>query len=118
MAADPRLVASLLGPAMIAVATAEYLNRDVWQAGGPSHAYLTGTLLALGGLVVVRFHNLWTTDWPVFVTLTGWFMLVGGLFRMLAPTLAWRAAPVGDPVVDGGILVLGIFLTVMAYRPR
>ena len=47
--------------------------------------YLNGTLLFVAGLSIVRAHNQWKADWPVLVTLMGWFAIVGGLFRMFDP---------------------------------
>ena len=115
-AANSRLIASFLGPAMVAVGASEQVNPDLFRTGGVSYVYLTGVLFALTGLVIVRFHNVWTPSWPAFITLIGWFTLGGGLFRMFLPSIAQRSTPVGDPVVDGGMIVLGLFLTVMAWR--
>ena len=46
--------------------------------------YLSGALMFVTGLAVVRAHNLWVRNWTVLVTLTGWFFLLLGLLRMFA----------------------------------
>jgi hypothetical protein len=65
------------------------MNLDVFVgAMGPSfgpHVYLSGTLLFVAGLAIVRAHNSWTPGWPVLITLVGWIAMLAGLGRMAAP---------------------------------
>jgi hypothetical protein len=84
--------------------------------------FLSGILVLLGGLVIVRVHNLWTGGWPVIVTVFGWLGIVGGLARMWFP---YMAAPIAETfatptgLLGGGLLVLalGSFLTYKALGP-
>jgi hypothetical protein len=46
----------------------------------------------VGGLAIVRAHNHWARDWTVLVTLSGWFFLALGLFRMFAAGLYQRGS--------------------------
>jgi multisubunit Na+/H+ antiporter MnhG subunit len=46
--------------------------------------YLSGTIMFVAGLAVVRAHNVWEKNWTVLITLTGWFLLLLGLIRMFA----------------------------------
>ena len=52
---------------------------------GEAPLFLSGMLTLLAGLAVVNTHNLWTTGWPVVVTLLGWLMVVAGFARLLLP---------------------------------
>jgi len=87
----------------------------------PPVVYLSGTLMFAGGLAVVRAHNHWVRDWTVLVTLTGWFFLALGLFRMFAASLYQRsAADAGATVfivLESILLVVGLILTVKAFAP-
>lgn len=121
---DSKRIAGLLGPTLIAVAITEAMNlRFLTAFIGPSHGplvYLNGTLLFVAGLAIVRAHNRWTGGWPLLVTLVGWFVMLGGLIRMIAPVSAQRAGQ-NTTAVFGLLIVLlaiGIFLTFKAYGSR
>jgi hypothetical protein len=117
-------IAGLVGPTLIAITVTEWLNLDVFtSAMGPSfapHVYLNGCLLFVGGLAIVRAHNLWVRGWPVLVTIVGWFLMLAGLARMAAPVAAQQAGQ--DPVALHGslivLLAIGVVLTYMALASR
>ncbi len=77
-----------------------------------------GTLLLVAGLSIVRVHNHWTTRWPILVTIIGWCVLLAGLGRMIAPVSSQQAGQYTTAVLalTFVLLVIGIFLTVEAYR--
>lgn len=117
-------IAGLLGPTLIALAVTEWLNLGVFIAAiGPTygpHVYQNGALLFVAGLSIVRAHNVWSHDWPVLITVVGWFALMGGLGRMAAP-LAAQAAGENPTLIYGSLLVLlavGIVLTYKSYVHR
>jgi hypothetical protein len=119
--ATSKSIAGLIGPTTIAIALSESINLPVmWANVTPSVIYLNGSLLFVGGLAIVRAHNRWVADWPVLITLTGWFILLAGLIRMFAPVQAQRGAENGAAVYPGlaVLLALGIFLTFKGYVPR
>ena len=74
----------------------------------------------VGGLAIVRAHNRWARDWTVLVTLSGWFFLTLGLFRMFAAGLYERRSEQTSAtvfmVLEGVLLVLGLVMTFQAYR--
>jgi hypothetical protein len=87
-------------------ALAEQISRD------PGLIFVSGILLFVAGLAIVRAHNIWTGGWPVLVTVLGWLTVLGGLLRMLFPTqLAAMVARVdqssGWIIVGAGILLVG-----------
>ena len=122
-----RYIAGLIGPLLgllglslllnreLAPALAEQLSRDLGLI------VVSGGLLLVAGLAIVRSHNVWT-GWPVLVTLLGWLAVIGGVLRILIPGRLAALAP--SLVQNGGIvtgvavlvLVLGICLTAMSYR--
>ena len=112
-------IAGFLGPTIISLAISEAKNLQIWEAGNASLTYLAGLLWFLGGLVVVRLHNRWSTTWPVAITLVGWFFLVGGLFRLLFPEAQQgnqNTPTVGIYAIDAWLLALGTLMTFKAYR--
>ena len=90
---DSRRIAGLLGPTLIALAASEALNPHIWVNVPPAQTYLAGTLWFVAGLSIVRAHNRWTVGWPTLVTLMGWFVMLGGLFRMFSPEFAQHNVP-------------------------
>jgi len=56
-------------------------------------------------------------SWPILVTVIGWFALLAGLVRMIAPVSAQQAGQFTTAVLALTflLLVIGIFLTFKAY---
>ena len=125
-----KMIAGLMGPTLAAIALAmlfkfdsipelaEQVSRD------PALIFLSGVLLFVAGLAIVRAHNIWTLDWPVLVTILGWLAIVGGLVRILFPScLAEIATDLGDRpgLIIGlsvAILLIGGFLSFKGYSRR
>jgi hypothetical protein len=74
-------IAGLLGPTLIAmtISESEFISPHLYEHQIAPVVYLSGTLLFLAGLSIVRVHNRWTGGWPVLVTLMGWLAILGGL---------------------------------------
>jgi hypothetical protein len=114
-------IAGLVGPTMVAMLVSEspVVQPHLYDAQTPPVVYLSGVLLFVGGLAIVRAHNRWARDWTVLVTLSGWFALALGLFRMFAAGLYQRGAANTNAsvftVVEGVLLAVGLVLTFKAY---
>ena len=59
------------------------LQPHLYDARIPPLVYLSGVLLLVASLAIIRAHNRWAHDWTVPETLARWFGVVPGLFRML-----------------------------------
>jgi len=116
---DSRRIAGLLGPTLIALAMSEAMNLRVMAANPASVGlvYLNGTLLFVAGVAIVQVHNRWTGGWPVLVTVMGWFAILAGLMRMIAPqsTTSGAARVYALLIV---LLAIGIVLTFTGYSRR
>jgi hypothetical protein len=120
------MIAGLIGPTFIAIAAgmlfnlgsfpllSEQISRDTGLI------FVSGILLFIAGLAILRTHNIWV-GWPVVVTVLGWLAVLGGLLRMIFPTrLAAIAAEIGGSTgsaIVGAVvlLVLGAFLSFKGY---
>jgi hypothetical protein len=83
--------------------------------------YLGGILALLTGLVIVSFHNKWSLDTGIILTLLGWAALLKGMFIILAPGLmaSFSEKVLGSRkllvslilllILAGGILTAGTF---------
>ena len=120
------MIAGLVGPTLVAIAAGMLLNLGSFPAiaeqisRDPALILVSGILLFVAGLAIVRAHNLWT-GWPVLVTILGWFAIFGGLVRILFRTrLAALAAGLGQSTnliatTAVVLLVLGAFLSFKGY---
>jgi hypothetical protein len=122
-----KMIAGLIGPTLIAIAAGMLLNLGSFPAlaeqisRDPGLIFVSGILLFVAGLAILRAHNIWVGGWPVLVTILGWLAILGGLLRMLFPTrLAAIAAAVGGStggIIVGAVvlLVVGAFLSFKGY---
>jgi hypothetical protein len=125
---NSKSIAGLIGPTLIAIAVALFFNHGAAPlfaaqiAREPILIFLSGILLFVAGLAIVRAHNHWTGGWPVLVTVLGWLAILSGLLRMLFPLRLAEIASVvvqntGVPLIVAAImLLLGGFLSIKAYR--
>jgi hypothetical protein len=96
-------------------AMAEQVSRD------PALVFLSGVLLFVAGLAIVRVHNRWVADWPILVTILGWLAIISGLVRMLFPArLAAMAFEFGQStsfiIISALVLLaIGAILSFKAY---
>lgn len=114
---NSKRIAGLLGPSLIALTLTESINLDIWTHTPAAVVYLSGTLLFVAGLSIVRVHNHWTARWPVLVTVIGWFALLAGLARMMAPELAQQLVQHTTTPYPWifALLAIGSVLTFKAY---
>ncbi len=120
-------IAGLVGPTLIAmtISESEFLQPHLYDTQIAPVVYLSGTLLFVAGLAIVRVHNRWMGDWTVLLTPIGWFAIFGGLFRMFATKLYQQGAQNTTALLVLELVLLafarallqqiGIFLTFKAY---
>ena len=119
--ANSKQIAGLVGPTIVAMIVSEFplVQPHLYDAQIPPVVYLSGVLMFVAGLAIVRAHNHWARDWKVLVTLTGWFALAPGLFRMFAAGAYQRRSAGTDVMVfivaEGVLLVCGLVLTFKGY---
>ena len=93
-----KTIAGLIGATLVAIAAGMLLNIDSLPtlaeqvSRDPALIFVSGILLFVAGLAIVRVHNRWTNGWPVLVTVLGWLAVLSGLARMLFPT-DWPRLP-------------------------
>ena len=119
---NSKRIAGLVGPTIVAMLVSEFplVQPHLYDAQIPPVVYLSGVLMFVGGLAIIRAHHHWARDWTVLVTLSGWFALLLGLFRMFAAGLYQRGSANTSAtvfmVLEGLLLLGGLVLTFKAYR--
>lgn len=124
---NAELIAGYAGPVMIAIAAAMLINRAALvgvikeMADRPALIFLAGLLTLLGGLAIVRAHNVWSAEWTVLVTVIGWLAIIGGIVRIVWPdsvaSMANRMLSSENAITAWALvaLLLGAFLTAKGY---
>ena len=118
---NSKQIAALLGPIMVAILVAELpcVQPHLYDAQIPPVVYLSGVLLFVAGLAIVRAHNIWVRNWTVLVTLSGWFFLLLGLIRMFGATQYLQAAASTSSwifiLLEACLLIIALFITFKAY---
>jgi len=125
---NSKTIAGLIGPTLMAIAASLLLNLGTMPAlveqasHDPALIYMSGILIFVAGLAIVRAHNRWTLGWTVLVTIVGWLALFSGIGRMMFSTqfgqLAGGAVKNTSvlPIMAVVLLALGAFLSFKAYR--
>jgi hypothetical protein len=118
---NSKRIAALVGPTLVAMLASEFplVQPHLYDAQIPPVVYLSGVLMFVGGLAIVRAHNHWARDWTVLLTLSGWCGLALGLFRMFAAGRYQRDSANTSStvfmVLEGILLVIGLIMTFKAY---
>jgi hypothetical protein len=83
--------AKIIGIYFLAIGLAFLINTDrlkniYRQVKNDENFLLLGGILALLiGAVVISLHNLWVWDWPVIITIVGWWSLIKGFALLVNP---------------------------------
>ncbi len=120
-------VAALIGLIYVVVGIGILLDPDHYRRmaedffRSPALMYLGGATALAAGLSILYFHNDWSGDWRVIITILGWLavlkgahllILPGHVSRLWSPVIAqanWlRAASIA-------IIAFGLFLSLAAY---
>ena len=120
-------LAKLIGPLSLALGLGVLFNRTAVRAvleefvRNPAILFLAGLITFPAGLAIVLTHNVWVADWPVIITIVGWFTAFSGVIRIVAPEGAIRFGrrayerPGGELFGAAVWIALGAVLTFFGY---
>lgn len=114
-------IGGLVGPTIVAMILAEFplVQPHLYDAQIPPVVYISGTLMFVGGLAIVRVHNYWVRNWTVLITLSGWIFLFLGLFRMFFASAYLQGAANTSTttfmVLEVVLMVVGLIITFKSY---
>jgi uncharacterized protein YjeT (DUF2065 family) len=82
--------------------------------------WFAGALLLFAGLLIIAFHQYWSSVAAVIVSLFGWILLLRGLVLIAAPQLYERAATAMDSIIlvrliSGVLVAIGLYLTYVGW---
>jgi hypothetical protein len=110
---NSKQVGALVGPSLIAILVSELplVQPHLYDAQTPPVVYLSGVLLFVSGLAIVRVHNAWARNWTALVTLCGWSFLLLGLVRMFEASSYQQATLSASSTM---LMLLEVFLLAIA----
>jgi len=125
--ARTRAFARVIGP-WLAIAPGIIVVRmpdmGVLAAGffeNPLFPWFAGALLLFCGLLVIAFHQYWSSVAAVMISLFGWFLALRGLVLMAAPQLIERGAAASMGAVTlvriffGALVLIGLYLSYVGW---
>lgn len=96
------ILAKILGPYILALGVGLFLNseryRRIFQQSlnEPHIVFLASLVTLLIGSSTVSLHNVWVWEWPVIITILGWFSLLKGFLGVSFPDLIQKFSSLGD----------------------
>jgi len=100
-------------PALGTILSAFFQNEAlVWIMGG---------LLLFCGLLIIAYHQYWSSPAAVMISLFGWFLALRGLILLIAPQLIMRGATASMGMVlavrigFSVLVVVGLWLTYIGW---
>jgi len=114
-------IAAIVGPTLIVMVLSEFKiwNPTLYDTQIVPLVYLSGVLMFIAGLTIVRKHNIWVWEWQTTITVIGWLSILLGLLRMFLPQM-YKAQFKNDNfalIVEISLILIGILLTFKAYFP-
>jgi len=87
------LVATLLAPLFVLVTLTMFINPD-WvgkiakeYSKSTIMAYVLAVIQVVYGTIIINYHNIWSWDWSLLITILGWGAMIKGALCFLMP--AW-----------------------------
>ena len=118
---NSKRIGGLLGPTLMVMVASEFplIQPHLYNEQIAPVVYLSGVLMFVAGLAIVRSHNLWQRDWTLLITLCGWFLLALGLLRMFAASIYRQAtgntSSLFFMIVESILFAIGSLITWKAY---
>jgi len=120
----------LFSIAYLVVGIGIFLNHDFYKKlfedfiGNASTLYLGGVMALVVGYLILAFHNTWTKDWSVIITIIGWIALIKGIVILIQPkmmiTLSKAILKIENILKIEAIvvIVLGLVFSFLGFCPK
>lgn len=108
-----QFIAQLLGPIYLAVGVGGLVNRAQYMQFVKDFQISFGVQIASGavalliGIVMIKFHSIWSFDWRLIITLFGWIALLKGITLLALPAKIGQG--LADNIISRPNLVTAMF---------
>ena len=111
----------VIAPGIIVVRTPDMGVLAAAFFESPLFAWFAGALLLFSGLLIIAFHQYWSSVAAVMISLFGWFLALRGLVLMAAPQLIERGTAASTGAITlvrmffGALVLVGLYLTSVGW---
>ena len=94
-----------------AIVSMDYYRRlvnDLFDNAGLT--YVTGFMTVVIGVLIVNYHNIWTWDWVVLITIIGWLALIKGVLILACPKVVLGYS---RRLLDGRVLIIFPYMAIL-----
>lgn len=90
----------------------------------PSVLYIGGVMALVIGYLILAFHNMWTKDLSVIITIIGWIALIKGIAILVQPKLMVALSKAiikkeGLLKVAGiAVIIIGLAFSFLGFCPK
>ncbi len=121
------IIARIIGMYMIVAAIGLLINADHMRKfyqdimKNQSTLLMGGIIALLFGSCIVALHNIWVLDWPIIITILGWWSIMKGAGILWYPKFAKLFQPLLERsalfyrITGSCLLLLGTFLSYMGW---
>jgi len=114
----------------IAIGIGILLNPDFYRKlyedfiENTSTLYIGGVMGLVIGYLIVSFHNTWTRDWSVIITIIGWVALMKGILILIQPQIIitlTKAILKKESILKIEaivIIIIGLALSFLGFCPK
>lgn len=83
--------------------------------GYPPLIAISGAICLAAGIIIVNTHNVWVSQWPVLITLAGWYLIFHAVMRLFFTDgfVKWMKEWIEKPSYTGASwawLLIGLYL--------
>jgi uncharacterized membrane protein HdeD (DUF308 family) len=99
-----RLIAKIAAVMYMSAGVGAFISEDHYRRiaddlySNAGLIYLTGLMTVIIGFLIVHYHNRWTKNWTVLITILGWIALLKGIVLIVYPQFAQN---VSESVLSG-----------------
>ena len=120
----------VLSLAYLAIGIGILINPDFYKkifedfAENPSAVYIGGFAALVVGFLLVTFHNVWTKDFSVIITVVGWMALIKGILIFVLPKMmtALTKAMISKKntlkIMSVFVLIAGLLFSFLGFCPK
>lgn len=113
-------VAQTLSLLYLSIGAGLLLNRNYYQSAfielieNKGLMFLSGWMALMAGVALVNYHNVWSNDWRMIITVVGWIALAKGIILFAFPSAinAYKKLLLNTRFLDAItylVIVLGMF---------
>jgi hypothetical protein len=91
-----KLIARIISVVYLSAALGGFFSRDYYSRvlddmyKNAALTFLMGFAAVIFGFLIVQYHNIWTVNWTVLITIMGWLALLRGVVLIAFPRFLQR----------------------------